>query len=70
MKSMMNLVKNQDYSTLFGMSLELVVSFFAGGVLLTAVMTPLTYIFVKKLVSIRQAKKKSRQENIKNGTSK
>ena len=56
-KAMADLITNQDYSTLLGMSVELVISFFAGGALLTAVMTPLTYFLVKELVVSRQKRK-------------
>ena len=59
-KAMADLVKNQDFSTLAKLSWELIISFFAGGALLTAVMTPLTYILVKKLVVTRQESKKRR----------
>ena len=57
-KAMADLLKNQDYSTLLGMSVDLVVSFFVGGALLTAIMTPLTYFGVKALVIARQNRKK------------
>ena len=60
-KAMSDLVKNQDFSTLIKMSWELIISFFVGGALLTAVMTPITYIFVKKLVTMRQERKKLKQ---------
>ena len=61
-QAMEDLVKNQDFSTMAKLSWELIISFFAGGALLTAVMTPLTYIFVKKLVAARQARKKRRKD--------
>ncbi len=60
-KAMSDVMKNQDFSTLIKMSWELIISFFVGGALLTAIMTPLTYIFVKKLVVARQARKKSKK---------
>jgi len=41
----------EAYETLFGLGWKLAVSFFIGGSLLTAVMTPLTYWFVKRLVT-------------------
>ena len=53
---MSDLLEKQDYSTLLGMGWELVLSFFIGGALLTAVMTPATYFFVKRLVVVYQAK--------------
>ena len=66
-QAMSDVIRNQDYSTLFGMSVDLIISFFVGGALITAVMTPLTYILVKKLVSIRQERKKIKQEKVNNG---
>jgi hypothetical protein len=53
---MSDLLEKQDYSTLLGMGWELVLSFFIGGALLTAVMTPATYFFVKRLVVLYQAR--------------
>ena len=53
---MSDLLEKQDYSTLLGMGWELVLSFFIGGALLTAVMTPATYFFVKRLVVVYLAK--------------
>ena len=61
-KAMANVIQNQDYSTLLGMSVDLVVSFFVGGALLTAIMTPLTYFGVKLLVSSRQKSKAKRMK--------
>jgi len=45
-----DVLKNQDFSTLWNLGSELVAAFFIGGAILTAVMTPITYVFVKKLV--------------------
>ncbi len=45
-----DVLKNQDFSSLWNLGGELVAAFFIGGALLTAVMTPITYVFVKKLV--------------------
>lgn len=56
-KAMSDVIKNQDYTTLLGMSRDLIFSFFIGGALLTAVMTPLTYIAVKALVTARQKRR-------------
>lgn len=56
-KAMADVVHKQDYSTLFGLSLDLILSFFAGGTLLTVVMTPLTYFAVKYLVTARRRRK-------------
>jgi len=49
-EALKDVLKNQDFSTLWNLGGELVAAFFIGGALLTAVMTPLTYVFVKKLV--------------------
>ena len=62
------LIKEQSYSALLGLGWELVASFFIGGALLTAVMTPLTYFGVKKLVLLfreRQNKKIEKRGNFK-----
>ena len=56
-RALADLLKNQDYSTLFSMGVDLIVSFFVGGVLFTAVMTPLTYFVVKSLVNARRKRK-------------
>ncbi|MBO7152873.1 MAG: DUF2062 domain-containing protein [Lentisphaeria bacterium] len=56
-KAMADVVQKQDYSTLFGLSLDLILSFFTGGALLTVVMTPLTYFAVKYLVEARRKRK-------------
>ena len=58
--AMADLVQKQNFSTLAKLSWELIISFFTGGALLTAIMTPLTYILVKKLVAARQESKKRR----------
>jgi uncharacterized protein (DUF2062 family) len=58
-QAMKDLLEKQNYDTLLGMGWELVASFFIGGALLTAVMTPLTYVFVKRLVMTFRAKKEA-----------
>ena len=50
-------IEKGDYQTLFGIGTELVAAFFIGGFLLTALMTPLTYFFVKNLVIKYRAKR-------------
>ena len=47
---MESVIREQSYEALFGIGMELVAAFFIGGALLAAVMTPLTYFFVKSLV--------------------
>jgi uncharacterized protein (DUF2062 family) len=39
------------------MGWDLVIAFFIGGALLTAIMTPITYITVKRLVVLFQARR-------------
>ncbi|MBQ9500821.1 MAG: DUF2062 domain-containing protein [Lentisphaeria bacterium] len=57
---MEDVIRRQSYEALWSIGLDLVAAFFIGGALLTAVMTPLTYFFVKGLV-IRYRKRKSGQ---------
>ena len=54
---MKDLLEKQNYDALFSLGWELVCAFFIGGALLTAIMTPITYFFVKGLVAAFQAKK-------------
>lgn len=61
-RMMGKVLKEQSYEALLSLGWELVIAFFAGGALLTAVMTPLTYIFVKKLVIVFQTRKKRKTE--------
>lgn len=55
--AMADLLQKQDYTTLLNMSKDLIVSFVIGGVLLTVIMTPLTYVAVKAMVTARQRRK-------------
>lgn len=48
--AMFEVLKKQDYDTLFGLGWELVAAFFVGGLLLATVMTPLTYFGVLNAV--------------------
>lgn len=59
-EAMNALVNEQSYGKLFSMGGELVASFFIGGALLAAVMTPLTYYAVKSLVVRRRLRKERR----------
>ncbi len=54
---MQDVLKHQDYATLFGLGWTLTASFFIGGAILTAVMTPLTYWGILKLVRRHRARK-------------
>ncbi len=58
---MEDVIRRQSYEALWGIGADLVVGFFIGGALLTAVMTPLTYFFVKALV-IRYRKRKAEKK--------
>ena len=66
-------IKNQDYETLFLLGKELVASFFIGGFLLAFISTPICYYLVKNLViRYRAAKEKRRlkkQEKLHGGDS-
>lgn len=57
--AMSALVNEQSYSKLFSLGGDLAASFFVGGGLLAAVMTPLTYYGVKALVIRRRRKKEA-----------
>jgi uncharacterized protein (DUF2062 family) len=55
--AMESVLKEQSFSSLWALGPQLVVAFFLGGAILTAVMTPLTYIFVKRFVDKRRMRK-------------
>ena len=59
--AMQELLKEQSYQALLALGWELVIAFFIGGALLTAVMTPLTYWFVKRIVTAFQNRKKNKE---------
>ena len=54
-------IKNQDYETLFLLGKELVASFFIGGFLLAFISTPICYYLVKNLVIRYRAAKEKRR---------
>ena len=58
-----DLLEKQNYDALLALGWELVLAFFIGGFLLTAVMTPLTYIFVKRLVITFRNRKLQKKRN-------
>jgi uncharacterized protein (DUF2062 family) len=58
---MKDLLEKQNYEALLALGWDLVIAFFIGGALLTAIMTPVTYIFVKRLVAAFQARKNQKQ---------
>lgn len=59
-KAFQSVLKEQSYEALLGIGGELVAAFFVGGALLTLVMTPLTYWFVKSLVIQYHNRKKNK----------
>ena len=50
-KALASVLHEQSWAALMSLGWELIISFFIGGALLTAIMTPLTYFFVKMLVN-------------------
>ena len=55
--AMESVLKEQSFSSLWALGPRLVIAFFLGGAILTAIMTPLTYIFVKRFVDKRRMRK-------------
>lgn len=55
--AMEKLINAGNYETLFSLGVELVVSFFAGGILLALVCVPMTYFLVKKTILVHRKKK-------------
>ena len=60
--AMHSLINEQSYGKLFSLGHELVLSFFVGGALLAAVMTPLTYYAIKSFVERRRIRKERREQ--------
>ena len=60
---MANGLEKQSFESLFELGWHLTVAFFIGGAILTAIMTPLTYVGVKNLV----IKRRERRRNISTG---
>lgn len=58
-QAMEDVITKQSYSALLGLGWELVIAFFIGGILLTAIMTPVTYFMVRKMVIAFRNRKKS-----------
>jgi len=54
-------LKEQDYQTLFGLGRDLVVSFFIGGFLLAFISTPICYYLVKNMVIQYRLRKEKRR---------
>ncbi len=57
-----DVMQKQSFESLFQLTGDLIWSFFIGGAILTAIMTPLTYYGVKKLVEKRQERHKARSD--------
>ena len=60
---MASVLEKQSFESLFELGWHLTVAFFIGGAILTAIMTPLTYVGVKNLV----IKRRERRRNISTG---
>ena len=60
---MANVLEKQSFESLVELGWHLTVAFFIGGAILTAIMTPLTYVGVKNLV----IKRRERRRNISTG---
>ena len=56
-KAMSSVLEKQSFESLWELGLNLTIAFFIGGAILTAIMTPITYIMVKKFVEERQARR-------------
>jgi uncharacterized protein (DUF2062 family) len=54
---MLKVINEQTYDSLVSCGADLVYSFFMGGFLLTAIMTPITYIGVLYMVKSYRSKK-------------
>jgi len=64
-EAMREVLKNQDFETLLGLGWTLLISFFIGAAILTAVMTPLTYWGILKMVRrYRQLKELRKQKKV------
>ena len=55
--AMENVLAKQSFDSLFALGWHLTTAFFIGGAILTAIMTPLTYVGVKNLVEKRRARR-------------
>ena len=63
-EAMQQIISAQSYQALMALGWDLVISFFVGGLLLTLIMTPLTYVAVYKMVTEhRQRKKRKSPQN-------
>lgn len=60
-QAMASVITEQSFASLWALGWDLTISFFVGGAILTAVMTPLTYYGVKKLVESRRARRQNKE---------
>lgn len=58
--AMDSVLKEQSFESLWALGWQLACAFFIGGAILTAIMTPLTYMGVKKFVEKRRNRKASK----------
>ena len=58
--AMASVLKEQSFESLWALGWQLACAFFIGGAILTAIMTPLTYVGVKKFVEKRRNRKASK----------
>ena len=58
--AMNSVLKEQSFESLWALGWQVVCAFFIGGAILTAIMTPLTYMGVKKFVEKRRNRKASK----------
>ena len=59
-KAMSGVLEKQSFESLWALGLNLTIAFFIGGAILTAIMTPITYIMVKKFVEERQSRRRKK----------
>ena len=55
--AMKSVIAQQSFESLMALGWQLTLAFFIGGAILTAIMTPITYVGVKKLVESRQTRR-------------
>ena len=63
-RNMQSVAEHQDWSSLSALTGQVIASFFIGGILFAAIMTPLTYFTVLKLVRSRQKRKARRLQGV------
>ena len=61
-EAMASVLEKQSFEALWALGVNLTIAFFIGGAILTAIMTPITYIMVKKFVEERQARRSGKQK--------